>query len=397
MSEFTAPITFYLVHHPDCSEAEQLSSSLFSWFRLGDLAGEYAAAGLPVFFRRNIANNGIDPSIHWEDADLNVVILLVDHRAVLDPHWRAAMIQMADQVRVRRDSTRHRALLIPVALHESFYQTGSLYENFNPVRLIQLESDEMLPVLRRSSTEASARALRGLELGTDSPPALNVFLSHAKADGTEIAKSLRDGVRNFGQLVAWYDANDLPYGSNWQSPMEHAAASGTASMVATVTDAYPTRPWCRKEARLARTPLQLKPGLWTVQPVLAVHNPEQKWVREMSMLNGVPRIGWGNGSPHYETEHVVDRLVLEILLTQAHRRIAEAILKQREDGVICITWVPDTWTLIELREQLGSKSKDVRKIVYPGHGLRTVERAELASALNAYGASVELSTFEEVL
>ncbi len=398
MKSLVAPISIYLAHHPDCTDAERLASQLFSWFRLGDLAGESAAAGLPVFFRRNISAAGIDPSIDWESAELNVIILMVDHRAVLDAEWRKAMIELADEVRARQELMSCRALLIPVALHESFYQTGPLYENFNPVRLIQLPDKDMLPVLRRASTEASARALRGMALGTDSPPPLNVFLSHAKADGTHIAKKLRDGVKNFGQLVAWYDANDLPYGSSWQSPMETAAKNGTASMVATVTDAYPTRPWCRKEARLARTPVELKPGLWTVQPVLAVHEPQKNWVREVPMLNGVPRIGWHDNGMHGDTAHVVDRLVLEILLTQTHQRIAENILENPEgDGVICITWVPDTWTLIELREMLGAQSANVRKIVYPGHGLRTVERAELTSALSAFNDSVELRTFEEVL
>ena len=74
------------------------------------------------------------------------------------------------------------------------------------------------------------------------PPPLDVFLSHAKRDGTRIAECIRDSVRSFGQLVPWYDANDLPFGADWDLPMQQAVTDGTAAMVATVTDAYPTRP-----------------------------------------------------------------------------------------------------------------------------------------------------------
>ena len=174
----------------------------------------------------------------------------------------------------------------------------------------------MEKTLRRSVTEATARAIRGE--GFESPPPLNVFLSHAKKDGQEIAKSIRDGVRNFGQLVAWFDANDLPYGAAWESPMVRAAATDTAAMIVTMTDTYPTRPWCRKEAQLARTPKRLERPkgnqVWKVQPVVAVHQPGTAWVRGVPMLDGVPRIGWNPYWANDMTEQIVDRLVLEMLL-----------------------------------------------------------------------------------
>jgi hypothetical protein len=116
---------------------------------------------------------------------------------------------------------------------------GDVYEGFNPIRLLDLTEEQMVPVLRRAVTEATARAFRSN--GSDQPPPLDVFLSHAKHDGRQIAESIRDSVRSFGQMQAWYDANDLPHGGEWNSPMIQAAKNGTAAMIATVTDAYPTR------------------------------------------------------------------------------------------------------------------------------------------------------------
>ena len=52
-----APVTIYVVHHPQCKEAEKLASRLFQWFRLGYLSGDASAAGLPIYFRRQLAGS----------------------------------------------------------------------------------------------------------------------------------------------------------------------------------------------------------------------------------------------------------------------------------------------------------------------------------------------------
>ena len=76
------PVTIYVVHHPDCKEAKELASGLFHWFRLSYLFGDSSssAAGLPVYFRRQIDGQQLVPSIALGGASLNVVILLVTTR-----------------------------------------------------------------------------------------------------------------------------------------------------------------------------------------------------------------------------------------------------------------------------------------------------------------------------
>ncbi len=83
---------------------------------------------------------------------------------------------------------------------------GPVYEGFNPIRLLDLSEDQLAAPLRRAVTEATARMVRSE--GLNQPPPLNVFLSHAKKDGRQIAEYLRDAVRRFGQMEEWYDAND---------------------------------------------------------------------------------------------------------------------------------------------------------------------------------------------
>lgn len=402
-----APVTIYVVHHPQCKKAEKLARRLFDWFRLGYLAGDASAAGLPVYFRRQLSGTSLHPQIPFEAASLNVVIVLVDHLMVGDAAWRQAIVDLARKVAGLREkgNSASRAILLPGAMHDSFYRTGPLYQDFNPVRLLNMSDEQMEASIRRAATESIARALWARD-SKDSPPPLNVFLSHAKRDGTRIAESIRDGVRSFSQLVAWYDANDLPFGAQWESPMTQAAADDTAAMVVTVTDAYPTRPWCRREAKLARTPQRVsKPRgcrVWKVQPVVAVHQPGNAWVRGVPMLQGVPRIGWNDTSQEDQVERVVDRLVLEVLLGTVHRRVAmklcerdRATYPSRRRESCYITWVPDAWTLAALRQQMGRPASSVRRVVYPGYGLTTAEIAELEPVFTAFHRETRLVSFEE--
>lgn len=401
------PVTIYVVHHPQCRQAEMLAGRLFDWFRLVYLSGNSSAAGLPVYFRRQLSGSTLQPQIRFDEAELNVVIVLVDHNLVGDALWRKAIVGLAGEVGQWRNdkNAKSQAILLPGAMHDSFYRTGSLYERFNPIRLIDLDDEKMEAAIRRATTEATARMLRARD--SKDPPPLNVFLSHAKRDGREIAESIRDGVRSFSQLVAWYDANDLPFGTAWESPMEQAAKQGTAAMVVVVTDAYPTRPWCRREAWLARRPAQLTEPkgsrVWRVQPVVAVHQPGSGWTRGVPMLSGVPRIGWDDYSRVDLTERVVDRLVLEVMLGRVHEKVAMELDKADRNRdrdaprwrSCFITWVPDAWTLSSLRHQLGRRASSVRRIVYPGYGLTNVETAELRSVVTLFHRDTKLVSFEE--
>jgi len=394
------PVTIYVVHHPQCRQAEMLAGRLFDWFRLDYLSGDSSAAGLPVYFRRQLSGSTLQPQIRFDEAELNVVIVLVDHKMVGDAAWRQAVVDLAGEVdRLRDDDTvKSRAMLLPGAMHDSFYRTRPLYESFNPVRLLEMQDERMEATIRRAATEMIARELRAK--ASKNPPPLNVFLSHAKRDGMQIAKCIRDGVRSFSQLVAWYDENDLPFGAKWKSPMVKAAREDTAAMVATVTDAYPTRPWCRREAELARTPARTskRSRVWKIQPVVAVHQPGPGWVRGIPMLDGVPRIGWNGDSLEDQTERVVDRLVLEVLLGNVHRQVARRLEENTPSTLrresCFITWVPDTWTLAALRHRLKRPSL-VRRIVYPGYGLTTAEVAELGPVIASFHKDTELTSFEE--
>lgn len=422
-----SPVSIYVVHHPKCKLAGQLASSLFDWFRLGYLGSDSNSVGVPIYFRRSLPDDDegdaiLAPPIDDQDSERTVIVALVDHEIVVDPKWRSAIVRLAkkvDEERKKRNGkkskskTGERTILLPVALHDSFYRTDILYKKFNPVRLIGLEPEQMKRKLRRAATETIAREIR-VEGFDQSPPPLKVFLSHAKRDGIEIAETIRDGIRRFSQMEAWYDTNDLRYGDSWEDPMTSAASIDTAALIAAVTDAYPTRPWCRREARLARTPVLSDcktKKIWQVQPVVSIEKPGDDWVRGVEMLAGVPRIGWNDAAGASQVAKILDRLVLEVLLVRVHVELAKKLVAHLEgkiskkdlDAKCFISWVPDVWTLAELRFRMSHapssskirKPSAIKEIVYPGHGLTESEKRGLLPIVRTFHPEAELKSFEE--
>ncbi|NVB37304.1 TIR domain-containing protein [Pseudenhygromyxa sp. WMMC2535] len=439
---YQAPLSIYVVYHPQTPESRDLANALFDWFRLDQPHGQSGGsseAGLPIWIRARVIDSDegpqakpqVSPPIIWDAAELNVLVLLVDDRMAADRRWRLALERLREEA-AESPSTD---LLLPVAVDYSLYRLNFLYEFLNPIRVGEprpAKEPEHPPVgseaakarearihsrsrlLRRAVTEAITRELRtqlliegeAAESNQPTSPAkrsypapLQVFLSHAKADGTQIAEAIRDNLANLSQMRPWYDANELPPGYDWDPPMSEAAKHGSAVLLCVVSDAYPTRHWCRREVTLAREPRPLplpadaraNVEAWTVQPVVAVHQARGSWSRPMAQLAQVPHVGWPDDPERVpdRVADVVDRLLLEALLVSFYRRFAQlnatrpTLLEGKADNrhLVLITWIPDPWSLILLLGHLRQYADKELVIAYPGHGLRTAEVDELTTLL----------------
>jgi len=417
-------LTVYIIHHPQSDQTRDICRRLQQWFRLSDSSGTQSDAGLPVWYRRQVApltkqqteNHNestsyepqfrFDPEIDWNAALLNVVILLVDQHFVASAEWRQATEHLLAKL---KDSGRQ-PLILPVALHDSFYRLSSLYNNCNPIRLLDSSGTAAASVtLRRLVSEAISRRLRQTSSSQDLPK-LNVFLSHAKADGREIAERIRDAISRFSQMDAWYDANELAIGGKWQKQIIDAAASDTAAMISVVTDKYSSRPWCRLEVEAARTPQPLDQSsqqIWKLQPAIAVHEPRSDWSRTMQALAGMPRLGWQSQQTDCCVAEIIDRLMLETLLSEAHRQVARELQSlesarnpETARNTLYITWTPCQYTLAALRNALADNKSAPRpgkiaRIVYPGYDLRAAEISELKTTLRTFSPRTQLVSFEE--
>jgi len=418
------PLALYFVFHPDCEASRNLAEGMYRELRLGFLSGDSGSPSTPTWIRASLDEKGVlAPPIRFELAERNLIVLLCSHRLVEDAEWVRAVLKLHETIpttpgdKTRPISTEADASgrdihglnqLLPVAVEDSFYRLGPIYQDRNPVRLFHLmsrdggtlrETERAQAALRRSILEHLAHTIL-FEKATHARD-LRVFLSHAKRDGTKIASQLRDGIRQFAQMIPWYDENDLPWAHTYENLLTKNAQSMTAGMIAVVTDAYPSRPWCRREIGLARQPCRLgEPTdstgkVWTVQPVVAVMAPDSNWNTGLAALERVPRIGWSQDAPVERVERIVDRLVLEMMTQYVNRAIAEKLSADHTGNDACfLTWVPDTWSLAELAKHLDNR-QEIRWIVYPGVGLSPSEHEGLKTQLRLFHQDTQLKSFRE--
>jgi len=235
----TTPLSIYVVFHPKCDESRSLAEGLFRWFRLQHDDGEARDAGLPVWYRCRLGGGSakvVVPEIKYDEAHLNVVVVLASDTLVRDPDWRRALdVGLVPEA----DDEENKTLLLPVAVDGSAYRLAFLFSERQAIRVGRPRPEEegeperkvrlsrRLRLLRRAVTEVTARTLRRQGPTSEdahAPSRLKVFISHAKRDGTQVAEEVRDSLAKHSQMEPWYDANELPPGFEWDHPIASAAA-----------------------------------------------------------------------------------------------------------------------------------------------------------------------------
>lgn len=385
-------VTVYVAWHPRSPKLGKLGEALWRWYNHIGIDEEDlpSPAGIPVYFRSKLDDKGqLTPEIHAGGSTggpLNLVLLLVDDEWVGDSRWH----KVPEQLHGRDD-----VCLFYIGLSEAATATSSVLRRIQALHVPGAVSDEDYPVLfRRAVTQAFARAVRvKTGLGSDD---LVVFISHAKRDGRDEAQRLADAINQYGQLQAYFDERDLLWGSeDWSTQLREAVARGSAGMLVVETDVYASRPWCRAEVELARTPMrgtadEIDQRIWWVVPTVIVGRPGARWSKVLPELGNVARLGMSDG---YE-KSALDRLVRDVLLSATNRIRARTILSSRPEPAHAITWVPDPETMRHVRAVAGASAD----ILYPGHGLFRFEEERLRQSHGGEGdARSRLHTYADWL
>jgi hypothetical protein len=383
------PLVIYVLWHPAAADAAALASEVYRWFHASSDDLVRSGMGVPVFFRSEAGDEarGTPRPIQFDEADCNIVVVLAEQNMVADSSWARYLTEIGD--RPEKDC------VVPVALHPSAYRLPGVLRQLNFLRIDErndppVDADgrraRRIPRLLRQLTEVIGRQLAArLAASADGAhEPLTIFLSHAKRDGVEVAEAVRSTIQNSGRLRAFFDDSDLPVGHAFAAELERAAVTGSAAMMAVVSDAYAARPWCRREVALARKPRRDPAAAccWWIQPVLVVDALTSTPSRSIPELGNATVVRW---SPE-RTLETVDLLMLEVLLGSYHRLRARRI--KEEKGRQVISWTPDLPTLSSLLRQI---DEPVTEIVYPGHAL---PQTDLRS-LREHFAGVRLRTFEE--
>jgi TIR domain-containing protein len=412
----------FVLWHPRCPLGADLANRILKWLRPRD------GLGPEVFYRCLPAPeaplNGLPPPLPGErrsnsDAwsgtrqkvsNLQVVLPLIEENMVADqawPHWLHELA-LASAAPVQR-------VILPVALDATAYNMPAPLRKLNYLRPTGLPLpaadptsgrgyEDVVRSLLKQITEAMCRAMlprsqdeaQSAQTKTSSEPLpkVNVFLSHAKQDGTVPARRLRDYIYSQTQLTAFNDENDIAFGSGFSDVIQSGlSSSDTAALIAVRSASYASRPWCRREISLFRRPRRRGvsssgAACWSIYPSLVVEAMEGS-----ASSASVPEFGnstlirWVDDDPGLE-EFIVTTVIRDAMLASFHAAMGASIPSNPRQ--IVINWLPDPTTLLHIPELRSETECDV---LYPGRGLSGLELDILAE----FFPRLTFRCFEEAL
>lgn len=366
----------YVLWHPQCPLGEALAKRIYSWLRPGNglgpqvfyrsLAAPEELHGLPLALPEKIRYT---PGQQQETSDWQIVLPLIDENMVADPAWQRWLGEMCT------DSwgAGNQRMMLPVALDTTAYNMPGEVQKLNylrpvglplsnPSNLDEAEVKVVAHSLLKQLTEALCNLLllaqprkpdKGAPatwMAQEAASKVTLFLSHAKVDGTEPARRLRDYIYSQTQLQAFYDENDIPYGSAFGAVIqEKLAAANLAAMLVIRSTRYASRPWCRRELATFRQPQQEEETdfrRWRLYPALVVEAMEGS---EISA--GIPKLGnsamirWNSAEKEME-ELIVTTVIRDTMLGAVHSALG-AFIPLRPNQFV-INWLPDPTSVLSL-------------------------------------------------
>ncbi|AIE83770.1 TIR domain-containing protein [Fimbriimonas ginsengisoli] len=231
--------------------------------------------GIPTYFR-SVPGPGLDMplGIDFDGAESICVIALIDSEMVIDSKWSAYLTEI--QRRIAASGGRHG--FVPVALDAS--AIGYLpIKNLNSVRY-DLQKENASAFLRISVTHELCRMLDANSEPGKPGSAIRIFISHAKKDGNEEAKLLKERIEET-HADRFFDAVSIAPGYEFAKEIEDGIRGST--VIALVTDRYSSRPWCRKEILLAKA---------YRRPIVVVDALEKEELRSFPYLGNCRVLRW---------------------------------------------------------------------------------------------------------
>jgi hypothetical protein len=403
----------YVLWHPRCAVGEFLARRIHAWLRPG------YGLGPQVFFRSlpepKRPGGVLPPPLPGELRDagassasvrvsnLQIVLPLIDENMIADPTWRHWLGQLVSPplATVPRE-------FMPVALDSTAYNAPERLRERNFLRPAGHGSAAPLEALARSLLKQLTEAMCRLMLqsgattaashfsGDTATAKVKIFLSHAKKDGTTPARRIRDYIYSQTQLAAFYDENDIPFGSAFRRVLEtNVQAEETAALIAVRSAHYASRPWCRRELSLFRRPLPDTPDpltatRWRLNSVVVVEAiGDGERTLGIPELGNAPLIRWADSVPEQE-EQIVTTLLRDAVLAAFHSAVG-LTLGAAPDRII-LNWQPDPTTLLHIPRVRDLTAGEL-KVLYPGRGMSGLE----LDILDEFFPNLVFHSFEEVL
>ena len=247
------------------------------------------------------------------------------------------------------------------------------------------EEQAFVPVVTALQTMERARSLLAARIAGKpdgaSSGVLKLFISHAKADGVAMAKSLIAVLRQLQEADStgrgfeyFYDAEHIAPGTVWREVLE--AQASTSVLIALRTEAYESRYWCRREFLLAES---------NGMPIVAV-DLRRELYHDSALLpfEGVPSLRVHDGN--------LVRVVLHAMATHLRAlRVASGLVSTVRPTVKVLPHRPTVYSLAR-----AARSAGVEQIAHPAPKVPVAYDDAVQPILRSGGGAAKLVTFDEL-
>lgn len=332
-------LAVYVVWHPGFDAGHEMATWIYDQLTRDSAVPLSRGPGIPVYLRTSLAPREVPPPIDFNEARHTVVVLLVDDKMVLNREegWR----DYAESLLAEATKGGHRVLPVKLSKNAFSLSTQLSQANFLPLDAVPMESQRYRLMIGLSHD--LCRLLRGEQAAehsaTVSKPAavarpVRIFISHAKKDGVDLAKKIRDYITTNLQLDTFFDQNQIYYGEDFADVLMQNVQQ--SAILVLQTDAYSTREWCQREALIAK-----RHG----RPVLVLNKIDVGELRSFPYLGNLPVIRYKKSLP---TEQLLARLLLEVLHSDYFPRLVRNLAKlfgKPVEGLLTLARTPELLNL----------------------------------------------------
>jgi len=235
-----APLALFVVWHPGFQEGITFANLIFSEFKRNVNDPLSRGMNIPVYFRF------VKPLADIPD-DYRFTVVI----ALIDPLFMISNEHVAYLQSLHEDS-RDGFLIIPVAVEKTALNVSLGSLNFARLYEKDAKAEYLTSIIAHETARhlyhLPERSASSMVAGPPSP--LKLFISHAKADGVEIATALKAYVEKSLPLKTFFDANDIAIAYDFSKEIERYIQDTV--IIAIHTDMYSSREWCRREILLAK-------------------------------------------------------------------------------------------------------------------------------------------------
>jgi hypothetical protein len=246
------PLQILLFRHEDDPDVSPYEEAIVRAFQGGKEGGGYLATGedLGIQLKVFIAAPAISAVDTLDSFGHTLTVILID-RMFLEKgddqlwDWLAKC-----WMHTRASSGRHRMLAVSMEerLGHAFLAKHLALSTLQLLEAHTLGERGIRPAILALRLLHECRLLLAAALPTGpgyKAGYLRLFISHAKLDGLPLAYALRHQIELLGWLEDFYDARDIPPGSDWQLELEKGVSSSLIIILR--TEIYDSRPWCQQE------------------------------------------------------------------------------------------------------------------------------------------------------